>query len=200
MKFTASSRFFEHITFIFLFTKSYLYISKFKDTDGFEKYGLFSDDINGKRWPYEENWKHVAFLTDEEAQSKLESLKEERNREDAAEPFPINEAEEFAKSLRWKFASTYAKTAPHEYIVKSWLTEEEKLKFERFVITMKRNSVIGYLYGHKNNYFIVGNHYYWYMGQYDNTAVDLINRTTVDFLEFRDGAYYYKGMKEDGYM
>lgn len=26
----------------------------------------------------------------------------------------------------------------------------------------------------------------------DNMAVDLINRTTTDYLEFRDGAYYYK--------
>ena len=26
----------------------------------------------------------------------------------------------------------------------------------------------------------------------DNMAVDLINRTTTDYPEFRDGAYYYK--------
>ena len=26
----------------------------------------------------------------------------------------------------------------------------------------------------------------------DNMGVDLINRTTIDYLEFRNGAYYYK--------
>ena len=26
----------------------------------------------------------------------------------------------------------------------------------------------------------------------ENLAVDLINRTTTDYLEYRDGAYYYK--------
>ena len=179
---------------------SYLYISKFKDTDGTEKYGLFSDDVNGKRWPFEEDWKHVAFMTEDEARIKLESLAEERKREDSAEPFSEEEAERFVESLRWKFATTYAKTAPHEYIVKSWLTEEEKLDYERFVSTMKKNFVTGYFYGHKNNYFILGDHYYWYMGQHDNMAVDLINRTTVDYLEYRDGAYYYKGTKEDGFL
>ena len=39
----------------------------------------------------------------------------------------------------------------------------------------------------------LGDYYYWYMPCYpDNMAVDLINRTTTDNLEFRDGAYYYK--------
>ena len=31
------------------------------------------------------------------------------------------------------------------------------------------------------------------MGKPDNMAVDLINWTTTDYLEFRDGAYHYKG-------
>ena len=56
---------------------------------------------------------------------------------------------------------------------------------------------IGYFYGHKNNYLILGDHYYWYMGGCypENMAVDLINRTTTDYLEYRDGAYYYKEKK-----
>ena len=40
----------------------------------------------------------------------------------------------------------------------------------------------------------LGDHYYWYMLDCypENLAVDLINRTTTDYLEYRDGAYYYK--------
>ena len=57
---------------------------------------------------------------------------------------------------------------------------------------MRANSVIGYFYGHKNDYLILGDHYYWYMPTPENMAIDLINRTTTYYLEYRDGAYYYK--------
>ena len=57
---------------------------------------------------------------------------------------------------------------------------------------MRKHSVVGYFYGHKNEYLILGDNYYWFMPVPDNLAVDLINRTTTDYLEFRDGAYYYK--------
>ena len=77
--------------------------------------------------------------------------------------------------------------------MKERLPEEDKILFERFVQTIKKNAVVGYFYGHKNNYLILGDHYYWFMGQLPGKAVDLINRTTTDYLEYRDGAYYYKG-------
>ena len=174
---------------------SFLYVSKFIDESGIVRFGLFYDDIYGKRCPHEENWKQVAFNTEEEAQKKLVLIAEERRNEDCAEVFSLEEAKAFADSHHWKFATNYAKTAPHEYLVKSWLSEEDKQKYVRFVATMKKNSVVGYFYGHKNDYFILGDHYYWFMGQHDNMAVDLINRTTIKYLEYRDGAYYYKGME-----
>lgn len=65
------------------------------------------------------------------------------------------------------------KTAPHEYLVKKWLSKVERRDFERFVQTMNENSVVGYFYGHENNYFILGDHYYWYMDYPDNLAVSL---------------------------
>ena len=66
--------------------------------------------------------------------------------------------------------------------------------FQRLIQAINTRSVVGYFYGHKNNYLILGDHYYWYMPFYpDNMAVDLINRTTTDYLEYRDGEYYYKG-------
>ena len=171
---------------------SRLYIGLVED-DTVVRYGLFYDSPDGKRQPRKENWSPVVFDTEEAARAKLEALEAERRREDNAVPFTLEEAKAFAESHKWKFASTYAKTAPHEYLVKEWLSEEDKLEYEKFVQTMKHNSVIGYFYGHKNDYLILGDHYYWYMGQHDNMAVDLINRTTTDYLEYRDGAYYYKG-------
>ena len=58
--------------------------------------------------------------------------------------------------------------------------------------------MVGYFYRHKNNYLILDDHYYWYMLVYpENMAVDLINRTTTDYLEYRDGAYYYREMSRE---
>ncbi len=147
----------------------------------------------GKVDTHQENFEPVRFSTEEAAQAKLIAIESERHREDIAIPFSLEEAKEYAESHRWKFASTYAKSAPHEYLVKSWLSDDDRCGYERFVATMKQNSVVGYFYGQKNNYLILGDHYYWFMGQYENMAVDLINRTTTNYLEFRDGAYYYKG-------
>ena len=169
---------------------TFIYVKQLSDKNGF---GLFYNNSKGECCPHKEDWKHVAFETEEDAQAKLYSIEAERAREDEAVPMSLEEAKSFAECHEWKFASTYAKTAPHEYLVKRWLSEEDKLLFERFVQTMKHNSVVGYFYGHKNDYLILGDHYYWFLGQHENMAINLINRTTTDYLEFKDGVYYYKG-------
>ena len=167
-----------------------LYVSVYAEDRG--KFAIY-DDRNNSHNVYGENWKPLIFDSEEEAQAKLAMLEAERSREENAIPFSLEEAKKYAESHYWKFASTYAKTAPHEYLIKSWLVDEDKLLFERFVATMRANSVVGYFYGHKNDYLILGDHYYWYMPLPDNLAADLINRTTTDNLEYLDGAYYYKG-------
>ncbi len=170
---------------------SVLFVSSFEDA-GIKKWGLFYEDTKGSHH-LTEDFKPVVFDTEDPAKAKLEAMEAERRSEDSAIPFSIKEARKFAESHKWKFASTYAKTAPHEYLVKKWLAEEDRQLFERLVQTINSESVVGYFYGHKNNYLILGDHYYWYMPCYpDNMAVDLINRTTTDYLEYRDGAYYYK--------
>ena len=172
---------------------SNIYIESFKTGDKIV-WGLFFDKEQGVRKPLEEDFKQVCFDTENEARAKLEDIEKERLSEDGADPFSLEEAETFVTAHTWKFASTYAKTAPHEYLVKKWLNEEDCKYFERFKQTIDHNSVVGYFYGHKNDYFILGDHYYWYLDYPDNMAVDLINRTTTDYLEYRDGAYYYKGL------
>lgn len=156
-------------------------------------WGLYYLDDKGEKIPLKENWKHLAYDSEKAAISKLKQIEMECGREKAAEPFSYEEAKQFAKKHSWKFATTYARTAPHEYLVKYWLPEEDKVLFERFIQTIRKDSVVGFFYGHKNNYLILDDHYYWYMDCYpDNMSVDLINRTTTDYLEYRDGAYYYK--------
>ena len=170
---------------------SKLYISQFTD-NGVKKWGLFYEDAKGLQH-LTEDFKKVSFETEEDAKARLYLMEQERRRENEAQPFSQEQAKSFVESLEWKFATTYAKTAPHEYIVKKKLSEGDRLLFEKFVQTINKDFVVGFFYGHKNNYLILGDKYYWYMPVYpDNMAVDLINRTTTDYLEYRDGAYYYK--------
>ncbi len=162
------------------------------DENGIIKYGLFISD-GGVLEPYKEDWKPVVYDIEDEAVAKLKSLEAEKEREDSAVSFSFEDAEKYVESHKWKYASTYAKTAPHEYLVKRWLSDDEKSGFERLVQTINEKYVVGYFYGHKNRYLILGDKYYWYMDCYpDNMAVDLINRAEIDYLEFRDGCYFYK--------
>ena len=172
---------------------SKLRVSSF-DEKGITKYSLI-DDLSKE--VYQEDFKPVVFDTEEAAEKRLGEYESERSREENAKPFSLEEARQYAESHYWKFASTYAKTAPHEYCIKRWLVKEDQLLYERFVATMRTQSVVGYFYGHKNMYLILGDHYYWYMPGPENVAIDLINRTTTDYLVFKDGAYYYKEKSSD---
>lgn len=167
-----------------------LYVGTCEDS-GDKKYCLYDDRKNPPEI-YTEDWKPLIYSSEDEAKDKLHMLESERMRENSAVPFSLEEAKMYAESHFWKFASTYAKTAPHEYLMKRWLVEEDRLLYERFVATIRKEAVAGYFYEHENYYLILGDHYYWYMPLPDNLAVDLINRTTTDYLEYRDGAYHYK--------
>ena len=121
---------------------SKLYVLSF-DENGILKWGLFYDDDNGRHL-LDENFKPLVFFTQAEAEAKLVEYETERQSENTAIAFTIEEAKAFAESHKWKFASTYAKTAPHEYLVKKRLSEEDRLLFERLVQTINKESVIGY--------------------------------------------------------
>ena len=171
---------------------SKLSVARFLDY-GEYKWGLFYEDKKGKTRLLMEDFRQVAFRSEEEAIDRLEAMEREKRSEDAAPPFTIEEAQEYVEQQNWKYASTYAMTTPHEYIVKRWLDRGDWLQFERLVQTINTRSVAGCFHGYPYNYLILGNYYYWYMPLYpDNMAVDLINRSTIDYLEFRDGVYYYK--------
>ena len=169
-------------------------VAVFED-NGIDKWGLFYLDKWGRKKHLTEGFKRLVFDSEAEAKAKLDAIEAERRSEDSAIAFSLEEAKTFVENHAWKFASTYAKTAPHEYLVKKWLKEEDRLLFERLVQTINKNYVVGYFYGHENHYLILGDYYYWYMKDFypDNLAVDLINRTMTDYLEYRDGAYYYRG-------
>ncbi len=175
-----------------------LHIESFDD-NGILRWGIFYDDDKGVHRALKEDFKSLVYESADRVQIKLDEMETERESENIAQPFTLEEAKTFADSHKWKFATTYAKTAPHEYLVKRWLNEADRLLFERLIQTINKHAVTGYFYEHENKYLILDDHYYWYMPCYpDNMAVDLINRTTTDYLEYRDGAYYYKEKTRNG--
>ena len=52
----------------------------------------------------------------------------------------------FIKSVEWTFAKTYAKTAPHEYIVRENLTSKQKEEFDYLGECIDK-------YGYKKRFF-----------------------------------------------
>ena len=120
---------------------SKIHIEKFED-NGITKWGLFYTDTRGKQQHLTEDFKPLVFETESAAQARLSAMEAERRREDAAIPFSPEEARTFCESHPWKFATTYAKTAPHEYLVKKWLSEEDRLLFERLVQTIHTESCV----------------------------------------------------------
>ena len=138
-----------------------LYISPYLD-GACNRWGLFYGDEKDVQL-LKEDFKPVVFDTEDQAKAKLEAMEIERLSEKSAIPFSVEEAKAFAERHKWKFATTYAKTAPHEYLIKKWLSNKDRKQFERLVQAINKDSVIGYFYGHENRYLILGDYYYWYM-------------------------------------
>lgn len=76
----------------------------------------------------------------------------------------IKEFTDFVQSKSWIFAKTYADRAPHEYIVKEKLSEEDKPSFEEAVIYIRKNGFPAFFGGYEHTYLYVDGHYYWTMG------------------------------------
>lgn len=172
---------------------SKIYISSFIDDYGQFKYGL-AYYWNGKEYYLKEHGRELIYSDMEDAVNKMNVYLKIREREDHAVPMTVEEAKSFVGYFNWRFATSYANTAPHEYLIKEKLVYDNQLLFERFVALIKRDCEEGYFYSNKNKYYILGNHYYWLSG-YDNMPVDLINRAKVSQLQIKDGKLYYGGNK-----
>lgn len=83
----------------------------------------------------------------------------------------LTSLQQFISSRYWKFAKTYAKTAPHEYTVRSWKPDEQE-NFEMFSQAITKYGTDQWWRGGKWRYLIVNNFKYW-------TMDDVINRVEV---------------------
>jgi hypothetical protein len=83
------------------------------------------------------------------------------------------EAQEYVRLVRWRFAKSYAKTFPHEYTVKAW-TPDFYGKFEAFVLYIRENGEPRPFFKQTYIYLEMDGYKYWTMGapMQDTTVIN----------------------------
>ena len=106
---------------------------------------------------------------------------------------------QFVGNYRWKFASTYAAFCPHEYIVKDWLPDEEKKWFEDAVIFIRKCGFPAYYGKNCRMYFVVGDYYYWTMGDPVKDTIILNRAKLSSYIFTKDlfGDYHIRRRSAD---
>jgi hypothetical protein len=89
-------------------------------------------------------------------------------------------ARKFIARRRWREATTYRQTAPHEYTVREWESSGQgNQDFDRFVTLVRRCGYAGFFYRVRHIYWAVDEFKYWTMGwPVEETIV--VNRARVD--------------------
>lgn len=105
------------------------------------------------------------------------------------------EFKEFVNKFEWIFANTYAKTAPHEYIVLKKVGIEHKDEFIKIANFIREKGFEAFYYSKVGFYYIIDENYYWTMD--DNADdTDLINRALRENYELVNNMWKWKGRKE----
>ena len=81
----------------------------------------------------------------------------------------------FIDGNTWTFAKTYAKTAPHEYLIYDKLDSENQKEYLWFANCIKKDGVDGKFYNAVLRYFYFGKHKYW-LGNTDSRKDGVLNR------------------------
>lgn len=98
----------------------------------------------------------------------------------------------FVRNQKWRWAKTYADSAPHYYIVKDKLEEPWQSQFSSMVTAIREYGFDAMFYSSTNRYLIVDDWYYWTMGAPVNET-DIINKARLfDYVLWRKCWYYRK--------
>lgn len=90
----------------------------------------------------------------------------------------LERALKFIEQAYWRFAKTYAETAPHEYCVKDKLTPELQKEFEWFDTQIKQYGVDEKFFRMTYKYLHLNGKKYWTMEKPHETPI-LINRANA---------------------
>lgn len=103
----------------------------------------------------------------------------------------IREFDEFVESRAWRFAVTYAKICPHEYLVCKGVDRE----FKDVAEFVRRNGFSATYKGRQGVYFIRGNYYYWDMGE-PLERVIILNRARLSDYMLINREWVWQGEEE----
>ena len=94
-----------------------------------------------------------------------------------------SDIQQFISRNKWIFAKTYADFCPHEYVVKDKLSIDDKQVFEQIVRFIRENGFLA-IYGkmQPKPYYIVGDYYYWTMGDPVEETVILNRARLSDYM------------------
>ena len=86
---------------------------------------------------------------------------------------------EFFDKQTWTFAKTYAKSAPHYWIVRNRIngTDEEFMWAASFI---QRHGATMHFFSHPNKYLYLEGWWYWVMKDSDDDPTMIINRCWAD--------------------
>lgn len=71
--------------------------------------------------------------------------------------------EQFVENIEWTFAKTYADTAPHEYIVREKISDEDQKMFDLFATFIEKEGYDKNFYDETYRYYNFGEKRYWVM-------------------------------------
>lgn len=105
--------------------------------------------------------------------------------------------EEFVNNFDWIFAKTYAKKAPHEYIVKTKISDPDlRKKFDEVVIYIREAGFDAYYFKRRGKYYVLDDYYYWTMGAPVNETI-ILNRAKLSDYKLINGRWLWKGHLKD---
>jgi hypothetical protein len=88
-------------------------------------------------------------------------------------------ARQFVAARSWREAVTYRQTAPHEYVVRKWETDEQgQAAFDRFITCTRRFGYADFYYRMRHIYWAIDDHKYWTMG-WPVEETEVINRARL---------------------
>lgn len=82
--------------------------------------------------------------------------------------------QKYFESQKWTFAKTYAMFAPHEYIVRSKVSDKEA--FDKAVHYIQQYGMRMFYYKHERKYLFAGGQFYWALWNEDDPTDAVINR------------------------
>jgi hypothetical protein len=89
-------------------------------------------------------------------------------------------ARDFIAQRSWREAVTYRETAPHEYVVRKWESDEQgNQDFGSFISLIRRFGYADFYYKVRHLYWVIDEFKYWTMG-WPVEETTIINRARVD--------------------